>query len=100
MLPGLGHAWPVWRVEPKSNLPLPMPNGVKPPGESLFAKQTGISKYDWYPNFCLRWSDALVEAGHVANEFTKPLDNEFVIQRYIIGWTRDLVNRPGADPEK
>ena len=68
-------------------------NGEKPPGERLFATQTGTAKYEWYPNFWLRWSDALVEAGYTANQFTKAIDNDLVIQRYV-GLMRELNHVP------
>jgi len=46
-------------------------NGGKPPGQSAFHSQTGIGQSKWSGVYWSKWGDALVEAGFVANEWTK-----------------------------
>lgn len=43
-------------------------NGV-PPGATVFERETGIKKTDWFPRLWLRWGDAIDEAGLARNRF-------------------------------
>ncbi len=70
-------------------------NGGKPPGEGILKRHTGITRRDWYPNFWLRWGDALVEAGYPANQFQKAINDDVVIQSYI-SLVRELKRLPIA----
>jgi len=58
-------------------------NGGKAPGRVRFECETGIRMSDWYPHLWLRWGDALVEAGYVANELQTAISNEILIRKYI-----------------
>jgi hypothetical protein len=68
-------------------------NGGKAPGRVRFEHETGIRMSDWYPHLWLRWGDALVEAGYVANELQTAISNEILIRKYI-DLTRELAHLP------
>lgn len=51
-------------------------NGGKPPGVRAFVKETGYRQHDWSGKYWARWSDAIAEAGLVAQEFTQKQDSE------------------------
>lgn len=68
-------------------------NGGKAPGSALVQSQTGMRKVDWYPHLWLRWSDALVEAGHAPNQFQTATSDEVLIQSYI-SLARELRHLP------
>ncbi len=55
----------------------------KAPGIRRFSTETGIPKSGWYPDYWLRWSDAVEDAGLQPNVFTKAHDNELLIIKYI-----------------
>jgi hypothetical protein len=55
-------------------------NDGQPLGSGRFEKETGIKRYDWYGKYWARWSDAITEAGLPPNEFTKPFNDEFLIE--------------------
>lgn len=68
-------------------------NGGRAPGSQAFERQTAIRKSDWYPNFWLRWGDALTEAGFKPNEFQIAISGDVLIQKYI-ELTRELKHLP------
>ena len=68
-------------------------NGGKAPGRLRFERETGIRMSDWYPHLWLRWGDALVEAGYIANELQTAISNEILIRKYI-DVTRELAHLP------
>jgi hypothetical protein len=72
---------------------LAIENAGKAPGSAIVQRQTGMRKSDWYPHLWLRWSDALIDAGHAPNQFQTATDNEVLIQRYIT-LTRELQHIP------
>ncbi len=55
----------------------------KAPGFQRFAAVTGLCKSDWYPNFWLRWGDAIKDAGCLPNDFTAAYRTDFLITKYI-----------------
>jgi hypothetical protein len=63
------------------------------PGISVFERETGIKKHEWYPLLWLRWGDALADAGFAPNQLTVRFEDDFVLQRYI-----DLVRELGRLP--
>ena len=58
-------------------------NSGKPPGEKEFKNETGINKYDWFPDYWARWGDAQVEAGFARNKFQEAFTREFLIEQFI-----------------
>jgi hypothetical protein len=62
-------------------------------GVQKFEKETGIQKTDWYGKYWIRWSDALKEAGLVANEFNKAFTDAFVIEK-LVSLIRELKHYP------
>lgn len=58
-------------------------NGGKPPGEKQFEKESGITKYDWFPDHWVRWGDAQEEAGFARNKFQGAFAREFLIEKFI-----------------
>ena len=67
-------------------------HGGKAPGRVRFERETGIRMSDWYPHLWLRWGDALVEAGYVANKLQTAISNEILIRKYV-DLTRELAYR-------
>ena len=65
----------------------------KVPGRAAFESQTGIRNADWYPNFWLRWGDAVMEAGYAVNKFQTATSDEVLIQSYI-ALARELKHLP------
>lgn len=60
-----------------------MANSGKPPGEKEFKNETGINKYDWFPDYWVRWGEAQVETGFVRNKFQEAFTREFLIEKFI-----------------
>lgn len=56
---------------------------VKPPGVQVFERETGIKRWDWYPDIWLRWGEALEEAGYSSNQLQPRIDDDVVVERYI-----------------
>lgn len=54
-------------------------NGGQPPGQTLFARETGVGAHVWRGKFWARWGDALTEAGYAPNSWTGRLDSEAVL---------------------
>jgi hypothetical protein len=51
----------------------------RPPGAWLFQRATGRRRSDWYAKYWSRWSDALSEAGLMANEPRRRLDDDAML---------------------
>ena len=75
---------------------LAIANKGKAPGRSLFERETAIKMSDWYPHLWLRWGDALVEAGYIANQLQTAISDEVLLKKYI-DLTRELTRAAGAD---
>lgn len=58
-------------------------NGGKAPGVQVFERETGIKRWDWYPDLWLRWGEALEEAGYPSNQLQSRIEDQVVIERYI-----------------
>jgi Meiotically up-regulated gene 113 len=67
--------------------------GGKAPGSQRFQSETGITKSDWYPNYWLRWGDAVCEAGLARNKLTIAISTEVLIKKYI-----ELIRELGRFP--
>ena len=68
-------------------------NGGKAPGVSVFERETGLRRTDWFPHLWLRWSDALVGAGYEANRRQPAYPKEFLVERFI-AFIRELGHVP------
>jgi len=68
-------------------------NGGKAPGVAAFERETGIAHNDWFPQFWLRWSDAIVEAGFTANKLQAAYPKDFLVEKFI-GFIRELGRIP------
>lgn len=55
----------------------------QPPGQILFARETGIGEHQWRGKLWARWGDALVEAGFQPNDWTRRLDSDAVLAGVI-----------------
>jgi hypothetical protein len=53
-------------------------NGA-PPGQKVFAKETGIGSHEWRGKLWARWGDALTEAGFQPNKQNERLDPNDVL---------------------
>ena len=58
-------------------------NNGKAPGEGKFGSETGIKKSDWCPDYWLRWSEALQEAGLTPNKLSIAYDKDVLLENYI-----------------
>lgn len=56
-------------------------NGGQPPGQKLFARETGISDHQWLGKMWARWGDALMEAGFQPNKWNGPLDKNRILSQ-------------------
>jgi hypothetical protein len=58
-------------------------DGGRPPGQRLFARETGIAEHQWRGQFWARWGDALTEAGFQPNAWNERLDSANVLDAVI-----------------
>ena len=58
-------------------------NGGQAPGQTLFARDTGITEHQWRGKFWARWGDALIDAGLEPNQWNSRLDSEDVLTSII-----------------
>lgn len=58
---------------------LTVANGGQPPGQKLFARETGIGDHHWLGKIWARWGDALAEAGYQPNKRTERLDSDRIL---------------------
>jgi hypothetical protein len=58
-------------------------NDGRPPGQMLFARETGIAEHQWRGKLWARWGDALIEAGYRPNDWTGRLDSGAVLAGVI-----------------
>lgn len=68
----------------------------QPPGQKLFAKETGIFEHQWRGKYWARWSDALAEAGYPPNKWNNRLDTQSVMAS-VIAVCRHLGRVPTRD---
>ena len=68
-------------------------NSGRPPGQEVFAKETGLGAHEWKGAFWRRWSEALAEAGFIPNKFGGRTDDAVVLEHYLA-----LVRRLNAIP--
>ncbi len=57
-------------------------NDGKPLGKGLFEKETGIKSSDWFPDYWLRWGDALQEAGFPPNKMQTAYREDELLEKY------------------
>lgn len=55
----------------------------KPPGKQTFARQTGISEYQWSGVIWARWGDALREAGFEENTLQGRFDENAMLSKVV-----------------
>jgi hypothetical protein len=67
--------------------------GGKAPGSQRFESETGIRKSSWYPQYWLRWGDAVREAGFQPNSLNTAFSTDFLVTKYI-----DLIRELGRFP--
>jgi hypothetical protein len=58
-------------------------NDGRPPGQTLFARETGIAAHQWRGKLWARWGDALIDAGYRPNDWTERLDTDEVLAGVI-----------------
>jgi hypothetical protein len=58
-------------------------NGGQAPGQTLFARETGITESSWRGKYWARWGDALVDAGFAPNDWNERLNSDDVLSRVI-----------------
>jgi len=68
-------------------------NGGKVPGSQSFERETGIKKSDWYPDYWLRWGDALKEAGFSPNKMATAYEENKLVEKYV-----ELIHELGHFP--
>ncbi|MGD0383397.1 MAG: hypothetical protein ABSA77_07755, partial [Thermoguttaceae bacterium] len=68
-------------------------NGGKALGIKGFESETGIKISDWKGRHWIRWSDAVLEAGYVPNQLSRPDDIAIVLDKYA-GFAHELEHLP------
>lgn len=68
-------------------------NGGVPLGRERFLHETGIKYTDWYGRYWVRWSDAVREAGFVANKLQPAYPDDRLIEK-LIGLIREAGRFP------
>ncbi|MGH7799756.1 MAG: hypothetical protein ACREOW_03885 [Thermodesulfobacteriota bacterium] len=68
-------------------------NGGRAPGREKFKRETGIKMSDWFPDYWLRWGDALQEAGFAPNKLQTALSDDIICEKYV-GLVRVLGRLP------
>jgi hypothetical protein len=58
--------------------------GGQPPGRMMFEKSTGIKLSAWLGIYWSKWSDAIVEAGFVANKNNDRISDDFLLEKLAI----------------
>lgn len=54
-------------------------SGGQPPGQIVFARETGILDHQWLGKIWARWGDAITEAGYEPNKRTERLDSDGIL---------------------
>ena len=70
-------------------------SGGRPPGQTFFESETGISQGKWRGVFWARWGDALKEAGFEPNEWTSKKDTKAILESFA-----ELTLKLGSIPTK
>jgi Meiotically up-regulated gene 113 len=69
--------------------------GGRPPGQTYFESETGISQGKWRGVYWARWGDALKEAGFEPNEWTSKKDTKTILEKFA-----ELTLELGSTPTK
>jgi hypothetical protein len=56
--------------------------GGQPPGQNLFARETGIASHKWRGVFWSKWGDALIDAGFEPNNWKSKGDTAQLLVRF------------------
>jgi Meiotically up-regulated gene 113 len=54
----------------------------RPPGQSVFAKETGIAQHKWRGVFWAKWGDALLDAGFEPNDWNSKSDTGKILEKF------------------
>jgi hypothetical protein len=68
-------------------------NGGVALGSTRFERETGIRKSDWFPQFWMRWGDAVREAGFQPNRLSEAYDDDILLEKLVL-LTRSLGRVP------
>lgn len=52
-----------------------------PLGRNRFLQETGIREIDWKGKFWINWSDAIIEAGFIPQEFNKSFSDDEILRK-------------------
>ncbi len=69
--------------------------GGRPPGQTFFESETGISQSKWRGVYWARWGDALKEAGFEPNEWNSKKDTKAILESFA-----ELTLKLGSIPTK
>jgi hypothetical protein len=65
----------------------------RPPGEMLFASETGLRQHEWKGKYWATWGAALRDAGFEPNKWVEAFDDTYLIEKYI-----ELIRELGKIP--
>jgi Meiotically up-regulated gene 113 len=57
-------------------------NGGVPLGRHRFFQETGVKESDWSGKFWAKWSDAVVDAGHLPNQMQEAFSDDLLLASY------------------
>jgi Meiotically up-regulated gene 113 len=67
----------------------------QPPGQGVFAKESGIAAHKWRGVYWARWGDALKDAGFQPNEWASKSDTQAILMKFA-----ELTLDSGSIPTK